>query len=304
MTQDEPANPLDSHRQSRILRTAGAKSLCWGRLELVWAVRALFATLLMFLAVTSVSAIETRLTLPEQPFDPAVWKLVGANADAHVRPGEDSVEVSIGPDDATQSVGFGPTAPLKGDFEIRAEYEIEQLNKPEAGFGCGPTIYLTSRSELKNTATIGRLDRTKEGESFTAYWAQTIDGERKHHPQLRPAAGKKGVLSLKRTGDKLTYFIGETWEGPLQSIRTVDFGDEDINYVRIGVDRGGDKQPVRVRWRKVQVVSGMNERPIEQSSSPTTSIRASGNQIILGVLLGVALGIVAIWWFSRGRHLT
>lgn len=289
---------------NRVAHTAG-KAACRGwHANRGWSARAALATTLLFLAVRSVSAVETRLNFPEQQFDPAVWKLVGANADVHVRPGEDSVAISIGPEDTTQSVGFGPAAPLKGDFEIRAEYEIELLNKPATGFGCGPTIYLTTRSESKNTATIGRLDRTKEGESFTAYWAETIDGERKHHPQLRPAAGKKGVLSLKRAGETLTYFIGETWDGPMQSIRTVEFGDDDVNYVRIGVDRGGDKQPVRVRWRKVQIVSGVNDIPTEQKSPSPARIHASGNQIILSVLLGVALGIVAIWWFSRGRHLS
>lgn len=289
---------------NRVAHTAG-KAACRGwHANRGWSTRAALATTLLFLAVRSVSAVETRLNFPEQQFDPAVWKLVGANADVHVRPGEDSVAISIGPEDTTQSVGFGPAAPLKGDFEIRAEYEIELLNKPATGFGCGPTIYLTTRSESKNTATIGRLDRTKEGESFTAYWAETIDGERKHHPQLRPAAGKKGVLSLKRAGETLTYFIGETWDGPMQSIRTVEFGDDDVNYVRIGVDRGGDKQPVRVRWRKVQIVSGVNDIPTEQKSPSPARIHASGNQIILSVLLGVALGIVAIWWFSRGRHLS
>jgi len=262
------------------------------------------AAVMILITATTAFAVETRLNLPEQPFDPTVWKLVGANADSHVRPGEDAVEISIGPEDTTQSVGFGPSAPLRGDFEIRAEYEIELLSKPTTGFGCGPTIYLTTRSESKNTATIGRLDRTKEGESFTAYWAQTIEGERKHHPQLRPAAGKKGVLSLKRDGETLSYFIGETWDGPMQMIRTVEFGDDDVNYLRIGVDRGGDKQPVRVRWRKVQIVYGVADANSDQKSSPPVQIRASGNQIILGMLLGVALGVVAIWWFSRGRHLS
>lgn len=304
MIQGDHANSGNLLERSHNIHAAVKRTRRWGRPNCNLSASVVLTMTLIFLSVTSVSAIETRLNLPEQPFDPAVWKLVGANADAHVRPGEDSVEISIGPDDSTQSVGFGPAAPLKGDFEIRAEYEIELINKPATGFGCGPTIYLTTRSESKNTATIGRLERTKEGESFTAYWAQTIDGERKHHPQLRPAAGKKGVLSLKRVGEALTYFIGETWDGPMQSIRTVDFGDEDVNYVRIGVDRGGDKQPVRIRWRKVQIVSGVNDRPAEQRSASPPSIHASGNQIILGVLLGVALGVFAIWWFSRGRHLS
>lgn len=293
--------PVELHR---VLQSADRAAL-WGMCEeRVLSARAVIMAMLVFVAVTHVSAVETRLSFPEQSFDPTVWKLVGANADVHVRPGEDSVEISIGPEDATQSVGFGPAAPLKGDFEIRAEYEIEMLNKPVTGFGAGPTIYLTTRSESKNTATIGRLERTKEGESFTAYWAQTIDGERKHHPQLRPAAGKKGVLSLQRTGETLNYLIGETWDGPMQSIRSVEFGDDDVNYVRIGVDRGGDKQPVRVRWRKVQIVSGVKDVPTDLKPSSPVRMRASGNQIILGVLLGVAIGVVAIWWFSRGRHLS
>lgn len=255
------------------------------------------------LALAGATGATVNLSLPEQPFDREVWKLVGANPDTHVHARADHIEISIGADDSAQSVGFGPSAMLRGDFEIRAEYDIELLERPTKGFGCGPSIYLTTRSPKKNAATIGRLNRIKEGESFSAYWGETVNEQRVHHPQLKPAAGGKGVLALKRSAKTLDYLVGETWDGPLQSLRSIEFGGEDVNYVRIGVDRGGDQQPVRVRWRHVRIVMGSNASAPAQNMPVLARIQISGNTIIVGILLATAISVTIIWWLCRGRRI-
>lgn len=246
---------------------------------------------------------QTHLKLPEQLMDSSAWKLVGTNPELHVRPAEQSIDISIGPDDKAQSVGFAPSGTLKGDFEIRGEYEIDEISTPKQGFGCGPSIYLTTRSPQKLTATIGRLNRVSDGERYSAYWANTVKGERKHHPQLTKATGSRGVLSLKRTGTSLTYCVGENWDGPLEVIRTVEFGDDDVNYIRIGLDRGGDSQAVRMRWHRVLVVSGSIDQLASQPTITSSLVKVSGNNIILGILFAVAVGFSASWWFVRGRYL-
>jgi hypothetical protein len=261
------------------------------------------AVTLIGLALTGATGATVQLSLPEQSFDRQQWKLVGTNPEAHVHPASDHVEISIGADDSTQSVGFGPSAMLRGDFEIRAEYDVELLARPTKGFGCGPSIYLTTRSPRKNAATIGRLNRIKEGESFSAYWGETVNEQRVHHPQLKPAVGGKGVLALKRSEKTLEYLVGDTWDGPMQSIRSVEFGGEDVNYVRIGVDRGGDQQPVRVRWRHVRIVTGTNASAPDRNVPVLARIQISGNTIILGILLATGISLSIIWWLVRGRRI-
>ena len=269
--------------------------------------RLFWALLFVGLAGTRSLAAQTNLKLPEQAFDLKIWKLVGVNPERHIRTEGGAVEISIGPDDETQSVGFGPVEKLSGDFEVRGEYELEIALHPTAGFGSGPTIYLTTRSELKNTALIGRLNRVSDGDFISAYWANTVNGQRRHHPQLSPAKDLSGVLQLRRTGDTLVYSVGQTWNGPLREIRSVEIGDEDVNYLRIGVDRGGDRQPVRVRWKQVRILAGhsadLADLPTPAATAPTVLQSVSGNSIILGILFAAVICIAGCWWVARGRDL-
>lgn len=261
-------------------------------------------TIALVLALLSVigagaSALgEKRIDLRNSQFDNAALGLVHAGTSRLVVPETDGLRMMIPPAARVDEVGIQPRVSLRGDFEIIVTYEIIKIVPPKSGYGCGPRIYISTASDDEQAATISRMKRVKEGDSFCAHSARYVAAEqgerqRKHVIHVAPAAAGSGRLCLRRTGKDLHWLADDAERGVFIELHTAPFTDADVSYVQISLHRGGAKTAAEARWKEVIL------RADEFVGGRDTG---SGNWLlVLGGLLAGAAVAVGVWYYRRAR---
>ncbi|NLX95675.1 MAG: DUF1583 domain-containing protein [Rhodopirellula sp.] len=259
---------------------------------------ALLTGLLAAIGTRASAFEEKRFDLRDSQFDNAALRLAPAGTSRLVVPEADGLRMMIPAAARVDEVGIQPRVGLRGDFEIIVTYEIIKIAPPKSGYGCGPRIYISTATEDEQAATISRMKRVKEGDSFCAHSARYVAAEqgerqRQHVIHIAPAAAGTGRLCLRRTGKDLHWLADDAERDVLIERHTAPFTDADVSYVQISLHRGGAKTAADARWKEVilradEFVGGRDAN-------------SGGWLLALGGLLAGAVVAIGVWYYRRAR---
>jgi Protein of unknown function (DUF1583) len=192
-------------------------------------------------------------------------------------------------------VGLKTAFGLKGNFEVTTAYEIIEAETPPDGFGVGVCLFVGTGD--RKGASAARL--VKANGNQVALWDITQD------PQslsgVVPCADKIGRLRLTRMGTVLYYLMAPGLESnDFKIFHQHEFGNADIEYVRLGALNGRTQSNVDVRLLDLRIRDQMKAAPID--AAPLKSFRgwlAAAVVIFLIVAASLALGL---WFFVRRRR--
>ncbi len=176
---------------------------------------------------------------------------------------------------------------VHGDFEIRLSYQGFQSPVPESGSGPKLSIYVRRATDRGEAASIERLARQKDGDIFLAHTAYTDrDGGRRTSQWSDKASESAGGLQLKRTGPTLQFLVIDGTGTDYREVYRTDWGDEDLDLIRLGVDPGDSRQAFEVRITEFSVAA--DALPVGPASRASASWRwwvALVAVLVVGVVL-------------------
>lgn len=229
-------------------------------------------------------------------FDYERLQLHGNNAERHVMLEPGGLRMVLPANKKVPVVGVTPRFRVRGDFEITAEFEINKVDKPSAGYGAGATIYVLADTESREAASIGHLHRGREGVTFVAMHGTTpADGQRKHEVKFVQTRAKSGKLRIVRTDSVLRCLYAEGKIPDFKELFQTQFTRADLIQVRLGADSGGTPCAVDTSWKNLS---------IRAQALPNLHEGRSGRLFyILGFMLagGVIAGGVWMWIRTKGR---
>jgi len=219
----------------------------------------------------------------------------------------------------TKPVGVRWDNRIKGDFNVTAQYEILNVDRPERGNGVGIEIYVMLATPAPRDAiAYARLMHPASGPIFALnYMTNNEQGRRfSKDPVHKPTTtrSKEGKLRLARAGTKLMAYAAEG-DGEFFLINEVprEIGDVDVLMVRIAALDGGDvNAELDMRLLEVTInakfASGGGVA-LGPPPAPTDvlSDRGSGRWVfwvlaIVAVLgVGIFAAIFGIFWLVRPR---
>jgi hypothetical protein len=143
---------------------------------------------------------------------------------------------------------------VHGDFEITMGFEIVRLDKPAGGPGAGVSLFITAASLSRQAATLGRFLRPDGKAIFLCHRAATAPNkERKHQAESSPTTALSGNLRLVRRGTTLSYQFAENDRASFRELYQTEWGDDDVDSVRIAADSGGSPTAVDVCIRSFRI---------------------------------------------------
>ncbi len=236
---------------------------------------------------------EFKQNFRDSGFDFQRLQLIGVNAQRHVTPEPGGLRMVLPGNKKVPLVGVATRFRVRGDFEITAEFVINQVGKPSAGYGVGATIYLLADTEEKEAASMGRLHRIKEGDVFAAMHGSTPSGgKRLHNVKFFPTKAKSGKLRIARTNSILHYLYAEEHSPDFQELFQTQFTNADIIQVRLGADSGGAASALDMFWKSLSVYA--------QGFPNLDEVQSWSWLYILGFILAVGfLGAVGVWIWLR-----
>ena len=170
-----------------------------------------------------------------------------------MRPGSDGLEMRLPAGRMLPTVGISPVFRVRGDFEITASFEIRNQRSPQAGYGCGPTIYLATHSKSETSAMLGRLSRSDKKQVYSTNISSMVDASRQHQVRLFDTDVRRGKLRLVRVGPDLRFLVADGKDGPFRQLREAEFTPDDIQLVRLAAQQSDAATPVDVVWHEVVI---------------------------------------------------
>jgi len=194
-------------------------------------------------------------------------------------------------------VGFVPQFKVRGDFEITLAYEILDREKPKSGGGVGVSLYLTSDTPTKEAVHLIRVLSARGNERvWVTRMSTDEEGKRiKLNDEGIPFSSLKGRLRCTRVGSTLTYACAEA-EGPFQEFHSGEFGTEDLNMVRVGVENGNSKLAIGARFTDLSIRA--DELPGPATAKPPRP-RRRVPWVVWAIMASVAFGGLGYYWHSR-----
>gem|GEM_PF-2553197 len=227
-------------------------------------------------------------------FDDVELRMVGPTRTVVTKSEPRGFRITIPPQKENLGVvGFVPQFKVRGDFEITLAYEILEREKPETGGGVGVSLYLTSDTPTKEAVHLIRVLSAKGNERV---WAtrMTTDEEGKRvklSDEGIPFNALSGRLRCTRTGSKVTYSCAEE-DGPFQEVHSDDFGTEELNMVRVGLENGNSKLPIDARFTDLTIRA--DELPGPSTAKPPQSASRL-SWAIWGIVAFIVIGGFAYW---------
>lgn len=245
--------------------------------------------------LSSVSAAETGQDFRGKPYDPKLFLPTGPGSATAIRSDKQGLRIVLPPEHGKKPpVGIVLKTGVKGDFEIKMDFEVVQVEQPEGGRGAGPSLYLTMVSPTQKAATVGWQHKPDGNSVFFAHRASTpAGGKREHNGSAGPTKCRSGKLRLVRTGSTLTYLAAEGQSDSFRKIDEFELGENDVDAVRIAADNGGSPTLVDVRISSLKIVANELGDP---TPLPPPSARWP---LWLGA--GVVLAAGGAYWFRQRR---
>lgn len=233
---------------------------------------------------------------------PLIVQMVGANASRYIRPSSEGLRISLAAEKTPlPQMGISPKFPVAGDFEITVQYQIVKLERPDAGYGSGVSMFIQTQSAEYQAATVGVLLERSNRLHLAANRHSGPKEKRQHLIKVVPAddGARTGSLRLTRSGSLLTYWVAPAKQDFIQ-LREVDIGPEPLARLRIVADPGGGKGALEVVLSDLKIRAESLTTESEKLERPS----AAGNKWLLGGALGtvaIAGGIFLWHRHSRGK---
>ncbi len=245
----------------------------------------------------------------QESFDVQSLALVGGHAEelVHAEPSGLRVQMPAGMGNP-ETVGIKPRFRVRGDFDISAEFEILQADKPTDGYGIGAQMSIETDSPTKEAATAEwTFTPGKDGVRFisTRIIGQP-DGKRDYRVQSLAANRRAGTLRLVRTGTSLRASYRDEGETRDRSLPPVELGTEDVTTVRLAANTGISDHPVEIRLKSLTIAAdalpGWAGAP---AGSGTSGTGPSWRPILIGLTVMAFIGgLLGLWQvvMRSGRH--
>jgi Ricin-type beta-trefoil lectin domain-like/Protein of unknown function (DUF1583) C domain len=240
------------------------------------------------------------------PFD---WYGPGAEQCVGFEPG--GLRIALPPGKPEERPETGLTAPVtvKGDFEITVRFEI--LREPEtAAAGRETRFGLTAVPDGPegDTAALWRESGVQQGDRFLArVRREGRAGGNGSQTEGQTTTARSGRLRLVRAGTALSYYVGETADGPFTFLKRYPFGDQDLKAVRITGAAGPEGVlDVRATDLRIRADSLPNvpkpDRPVV--AAPQSGSRAwwVGSTVPALVVLLLVAAVLGVRLSGRGRR--
>ena len=181
------------------------------------------------------------------------WLRIAApgGATTLVRPDPRGVRITI-PEKLGDSVAIETKFGLRGDFDVRASFEVLSIQRPTVGFGVGPELLVKPPGDWDKLASVSRFVNPKDT-IISAVYLRKIDGETVVRGNWPQTMIKKGTFRLVRTGPTMHYLIANGDSQEFVELFQAAFGTEDLEMARFGAVTGGSPSSADVLFSHLSI---------------------------------------------------
>jgi len=208
------------------------------------------------------------------------------------------------------AVGLLIAAPVRGDFEITAGYEILQADESEVAFATGFELYVMTTTPAKDAIAFTRGKRINVGDAYACGRMTTPTGKgRQYKWKVFPSTAKAGRLRMVRTGGEVTLSASEEGAADFRELCRYDLGTEDLKMVRVAALPGAPMQPVEVRLVDLRVRTPSPVAALAPDAGP--SAEGPKKEVskgwlvtveIVGLIITLVLAGLGVWLYLRRRE--
>lgn len=170
-------------------------------------------------------------------FDNLALTPFGDGAVNLIRPGKKGLRLQLPLGEKTGGIGFASRFQLHGDFEVTVRYRIESIQTPVDGWGAGPSLYMTTVSDLQPASQLSRLSRKDDREIHSIFRALPVDGERTKLYRQFDTKNKQGKLRIARAGSQMTWSVAEGLSEDFDVLLEEEFDSADVGLVRVALQQ-------------------------------------------------------------------
>jgi hypothetical protein len=236
----------------------------------------------------------------------------GTNGDEEITADERGVRIKL-PANRGRSdpVGLVIDAPLRGDFEATARYELLDAPQPRRG-GVGFEMYVQLETPADDAIVLHRLKRPDGSEQYLCGHYLTVDGKRRYDTKFAAAAAPTGQLRVARKGTEFTLSAAEGEGGAFQELVRGDWGAADVKRLRVAASTAHHPEQADVRLVDLKVRADhlnpeLTDNPDAAGEGPAGLGRRGWLMLAmaLGLLVCVSLVLGAgVAFFRRRRRRT
>lgn len=226
-----------------------------------------------------------------------------------VRPTDKGLRLRLPVGEKTPGIGFATRFQVRGNFEITMRYKLDRIATPKDGWGAGPSLYVTTVSNLQPAAQLSRLSRKDDREIHSIFRAMPVDGERtKLHKQFDTTT-QRGQLRMTRVDSRVIWSVAEGYSTEFHDLHEDEFDTGDVGLVRVSLQQSAPSTGGEILIEHFSIMAdelphlptnlGQNERIYQPQYTPTyvaPSRKWIGYLVCATLLAG---GVIA--WFVKRR---
>ncbi|HUT91536.1 MAG TPA: DUF1583 domain-containing protein [Thermoguttaceae bacterium] len=192
----------------------------------------------------------------------------------YVQPGPDGLHLRVPPASGPVGVCFTPV--LRGDCEVTASYAIQHATQPDGTYGPGATLRVWTQDgtgQLAGFFAVNGLP-ADQGGGYVMNRGRIQKGKHDVRQEYLTASAPHGTLRVVRKGATLHFLAAEEGRSEFRRLHQIEFSDQNIVGIRLGVHPVDPKAGMDVRWqdlvvRAEQIVGVPGEAPSPKLASVT-----------------------------------